>query len=101
MRDDPAGAEAASHRLLLRGGFVRQLSSGHYSILPLGQRVRDRVDRIIREEMDRIGGQHLHLPALHPAEVWKKSGRWEAMGEEMFRLEDRKGMEHCLGMTKR
>ena len=99
LRDDPAGAEAASHRLLLRGGFVRQLSSGHYSILPLGQRVRDRVDRIIREEMDRIGGQHLHLPALHPAEVWKKSGRWDAMGEEMFRLEDRKGMEHCLGMT--
>ena len=99
LREDPAHAEAASHRLLLRGGFVRQLSAGHYSILPLGQRVRHKVDRIIREEMDAIGGQHLHLPALHTAEVWKKSGRWEAMGEEMFRLEDRKGIDHCLGMT--
>ena len=68
-------------------------------MLPLGQRVRDNVDRIIREEMDAIGGQHLHLPALHPAEVWRQSGRWEAMGEEMFRLEDRKGVDHCLGMT--
>ncbi len=99
LRDDPAHAEAASHRLLLRGGFVRQLAAGHYSILPLGQRVRAKVDRIIREEMDAIGGQHLHLPALHPAEVWRKSGRWEAMGEEMFRLQDRKGIDHCLGMT--
>jgi prolyl-tRNA synthetase len=99
LREDPAHAEAASHRLLLRGGFVRQLSAGHYSMLPLGQRVRHKVDRIIREEMDAIGGQRLHLPALHPSEIWKKSGRWEAMGEEMFRLEDRKGVAHCLGMT--
>ena len=99
LREDPAHAEAASHRLLLRGGFVRQLSAGHYSMLPLGQRVRHKVDRIIREEMDAIGGQHFHLPALHSAEIWKKSGRWEAMGEEMFRLEDRKGIDHCLGMT--
>lgn len=99
LREDPAHAEAASHRLLLRGGFVRQLSAGHYSMLPLGQRVRHKIDRIIREEMDAIGGQHLHLPALHTAEIWKKSGRWEAMGEEMFRLEDRKGIDHCLGMT--
>lgn len=99
LREDPANAEAASHRLLLRGGFIRQLAAGHYSILPLGQRVREKVDRIISQEMNRIGGQHLHLPALHPAEVWKKSGRWEAMGEEMFRLQDRKGMDQCLGMT--
>ncbi|MDE0232128.1 MAG: proline--tRNA ligase [bacterium] len=99
LRDDPAHAEAASHRLLLRGGFIRQLAAGHYSMLPLGQRVRAKVDRIIREEMDAIGGQQVHLPALHPAEVWRLSGRWEAMGEEMFRLEDRKGVEHCLGMT--
>ena len=99
LREDPAHAEAASHRLLLRGGFVRQLAAGHYSILPLGQRVRAKIDRIIREEMDAIGGQQLHLPALHPAEVWKKSGRWEAMGDEMFRLQDRKGMDQCLGMT--
>lgn len=99
LREDPAHAEAASHRLLLRGGFIRQLAAGHYSMLPLGQRVRDKVDRIIRQEMDAIGGQHLHLPALHPAEVWKKSGRWEAMGDEMFRLQDRKKIDHCLGMT--
>ena len=99
LRDDPAHAEAASHRLLLRGGFIRQLAAGHYSMLPLGQRVRAKVDRIIREEMDAIGGQQVHLPALHPADVWRQSGRWEAMGDEMFRLQDRKGVDHCLGMT--
>ena len=99
LRDDPAHAEAASHRLLLRGGFIRQLSAGHYSMLPLGQRVRAKVDRIIREEMDAIGGQQVHLPALHPADVWRQSGRWKAMGDEMFRLQDRKGVDHCLGMT--
>lgn len=99
LRDDPAEAEAVSHRLLVRAGFVRQLSSGHYSMLPLGQRVRAKVDRIIREEMDSIGGQQFHLPALHPAELWKRSGRWEAMGDEMFRLIDRKGTDNCLGMT--
>ncbi len=99
LREDPAEAEAVSHRLLVRAGFVRQLSSGHYSMLPLGQRVREKVDRIIRQEMDAIGGQQFHLPALHPADVWKRSGRWDAMGEEMFRLVDRKGTENCLGMT--
>ena len=99
LREDPAHAEAVSHRLLLRGGFIRQLAAGHYSMLPLGQRVRAKVERIIREEMDAIGGQQVHLPALHPADVWRRSGRWEVMGEEMFRLQDRKGMEHCLGMT--
>ncbi len=99
LRDDPANAEAASHRLLLRAGFVRQLSAGHYSILPLGQRVRLKIDRIIRDEIDGIGGQQFHLPAMHPAELWKKSGRWEIMGDEMFRLTDRKGSENALGMT--
>jgi prolyl-tRNA synthetase len=99
LRDDPAEAEAASHKLLVRGGFIRQLSSGHYSMLPIGQRVRVNIDRVIREEMDAIGGQQFHLPALHPAEIWKKSGRWESMGEEMFRLVDRKGADNALGMT--
>ena len=99
LRDDPAEAEAVSHRLLVRGGFIRQLSSGHYSMLPMGQRVRANVDRVIREEMNAIGGQQFHLPALHPAEIWKKSGRWELMGDEMFRLVDRKGAENALGMT--
>lgn len=99
LRDDPADAEAVSHRLLVRGGFIRRLSAGHYSMLPLGARVRSKIDRIIREEMDRIGGQQFHLPALHPAEIWKRSGRWEVMGEEMFRLKDRKQADNCLGMT--
>ncbi|MDX1447588.1 MAG: proline--tRNA ligase [Acidimicrobiia bacterium] len=99
LRDDPAEAEAVSHKLLVRGGFIRQLSSGHYSMLPMGQKVRMNIDRVIREEMDAIGGQQFHLPALHPAEIWKKSGRWESMGEEMFRLVDRKGADNALGMT--
>ncbi len=99
LRDDPADAEAVSHRLLLRGGFVRQLGAGIYSILPLGQRVLDKITRIIREEMARIGAQEFHLPALHPAELWKESGRWDAIGDEMFRLTDRKQADYCLGMT--
>ena len=99
LRDDPAEAEAVSHKLLVRAGFVRQLSAGHYSILPLGQRVRAKIDRIIREEMDRIGGQQLHLPALHPGEIWKKSGRWELIGEEMFKFKDRKQSDNALGFT--
>jgi len=99
LRDDPAEAEAVSHRLLVRAGFIRQLSAGHYSMLPLGQRVRAKIDRIIREEMDRIGGQQLHLPALHPGEIWKKSGRWDLMGEELFRFKDRKQADNALGMT--
>ena len=99
LRDDPANAEAASHRLLLRAGFVRQLSAGHYSILPLGQRVRASIDGIIRDEINRIGGQQFHLPAMHPADIWKKSGRWDIMGDEMFRLVDRKGADNALGMT--
>lgn len=99
LRDDPADAEAVSHKLLVRGGFVRQLSAGHYSMLPLGQRVRGKVERIIADEMDAIGGQRFHLPALHPAELWRRSGRWEVMGEEMFRLVDRRGADNALGMT--
>lgn len=99
LRDDPADAEAVSHRLLLRGGFIRQLSAGHYSLLPLGRRVYDKIFAIIKQEMDAIGGQQFHLPALHPAEIWRRSGRWEMMGEEMFRLVDRKGADNALGMT--
>ena len=99
LRDDPAEAEAVSHKLLVRGGFIRQLSAGHYSMLPLGQRVRAKIDRIIREEMDGIGGQQFHLPAIHPAELWKKSGRWDLMGDELFRLKDRKGADLALGFT--
>ncbi|HEX7317854.1 MAG TPA: proline--tRNA ligase [Pyrinomonadaceae bacterium] len=99
LREDPADAEVVSHRLLLRAGFIRQLGAGIYSFLPLGWRVAMRAEKILREEMDRIGGQEFFLPALHPAEVWKESGRWEVMGDTMFRLKDRRGSDMCLGMT--
>jgi prolyl-tRNA synthetase len=83
----------------VRAGFIRQLGAGIYDHLPLARRTLARVERIVREEMDAIGGQEFHLPALHPAEVWKESGRWEVMGDNMFRLKDRKGADYCLGMT--
>jgi prolyl-tRNA synthetase len=99
LRDDPADAGAPSHRLLLRAGYIRQLMAGHYSLLPLGQRTRLKVIAIIREEMNRIGAQEILMPVMHPAEVWQRSGRWEIMGDEMFRLRDRRGAELALGMT--
>src|SRR5712691_3331858 len=99
LREDPADAEVVSHRLLLRAGVVRQLSAGIYSYLPLGQRIALKVMQILREEMNRIGGQEFYLPALHPAELWQESGRWSAIGDDMFRLKDRKGADMCLGMT--
>jgi prolyl-tRNA synthetase len=99
LREDPAEADAASHRLLLRAGYIRQLMAGHYSLLPLAVRVRMKVIEIVRQEMNRIGAQEFVLPAMHPAEVWQRSGRWEVMGDEMFRLRDRKGSDLALGMT--
>jgi prolyl-tRNA synthetase len=99
LREDPADAEVASHKLLLRAGLIRQLSAGLYSFLPLGQRIATKVMQILREEMNHIGGQEFFLPALHPAEVWQESGRWDVIGDEMFRLRDRKGGQMCLGMT--
>ena len=99
LREDPADAGAPSHRLLLRAGYVRQLMAGHYNLLPLAVRVRAKVIEIIRQEMNRIGAQEVLLPTMHPAEIWRRSGRWEVMGEEMFRLADRKGAELALGMT--
>ncbi len=99
LRDDPADAGAPSHRLLLRAGYIRQLMAGHYSLLPLGQRVRLKVIDVIREEMNRIGAQEIVMPVMHPAELWQRSGRYELMGDEMFRLRDRKGAEQVLGMT--
>src|SRR6516164_6332702 len=99
LRDDPADAGAPSHRLLLRAGYIRQLMAGHYSLLPLGQRVRLKVIGIIREEMNAIGAQEILMPVMHPAEPWQNSGRWELMGEEMFRLKDRRGADLALGMT--
>jgi len=99
LRDAPAEADAVSHRLLVRGGFMRQLQSGHYSMLPLGWRVHQKVAEVIRQEMDGIGAQEFLLPAMHPASLWQASGRWESMGDEMFRLTDRKGADLALGMT--
>jgi prolyl-tRNA synthetase len=99
LRDDPADAEAESHKLLVRAGYVRQLMSGVYSLLPLGFRVCQKITAIVRREMDGIGAQEFRLPALHPAELWQRSGRWEVMGDEMFRLRDRRGSDVALGMT--
>lgn len=99
LREDPADAEVVSHKLLLRAGLVRQLAAGLYSILPLGQRVALKIIEILREEMNSIGAQEFYLPALNPREIWDESGRWEAMGDNMFRLKDRKGADLCLGMT--
>src|SRR5499433_1234899 len=99
LREDPADAEALSHKLMLRAGLVRQLAAGIYVWLPLGQRVLDRVNAIIREEMNAIGGQEMTMPVLHPAEIWRDSGRWDAIGPEMFRLQDRNARDMCLAMT--
>jgi prolyl-tRNA synthetase len=98
-REAPADAQFVSHKLLLRAGLARQLASGIFSMLPLGERVRRRIAEIVRDEMEAIGGQQFHLPALHPADVWQESGRWDVMGENMFRLRDRHGAALGLGMT--
>ncbi len=98
LREAPSDAEVASHKFLLRAGYVRQLGAGLYSYLFLGQRSINKIVAIVREEMDRIGQEFL-LPGLLTADLWRESGRWTAMGQNMFRLEDRKGAELCLGMT--
>ena len=99
LRDAPADAEAPSHKLLVRAGFIRQLHSGHYTLLPLAFKVRKKIIQIIEEEMDAIGGQEVQMPTLQPSSVWKESGRWDSMGDIMFRLEDRHGGEAALGVT--
>jgi prolyl-tRNA synthetase len=99
LRETPAEAEVISHQLLLRAGYIRQLSAGIYNYLPLAQRALLKIQQIVREEMNAIGGQEFLLPALNPAEVWQESGRWEVMGDNMFRLKDRFGRDLCLGMT--
>ncbi|HUK66055.1 MAG TPA: proline--tRNA ligase [Anaeromyxobacteraceae bacterium] len=99
LKEPPADAQVASHRLLVRAGFIRQLGAGIYDYLPLAKRSLTKIEAIVREEMDAIGGQEFYLPALNPAEIWKESGRWEVMGDNMFRLKDRKGADYCLGMT--
>ena len=98
LREAPADAEVASHKFLVRAGYIRQLAAGLYSYLFLGNRSFNKIMGIVREEMDKIG-QEFYLPALHPRELWEASGRWELMGDNLFRLKDRKGADLCLGMT--
>lgn len=99
LRDDPADAESANHRLLVRGGFVRRLMAGSWSLLPLGKRVADKVERIIREEMDAIGGQEMLLPVVHPADPWKRSGRWDDVEGIVVKFQDRKESDMLLAIT--
>jgi len=99
LREEPAEAEVVSHRLLLRAGYIRQLAAGVYSYLFLAQRSLNKIVAIVRQEMDAIGAQEFLLPALHPAELWQETGRWELMEHDLFRLQDRNGRDMCLGMT--
>jgi len=99
LRDDPADAEMPSHRLLVRAGYVRQLGAGIYSLLPLGFRVNKRVEQVIREELDAIGCQEMEMPVVHPAEIWKQSGRYFKIGPELVRFKDRAERDMVLAMT--
>ncbi len=99
VKEDPAGAEAISHKLMVRAGLVRQLAAGIYVYLPAGWRVMQKIAAIIREEMNAIGCQEILMPVLNPAEIWQQSGRWDAIGDELFRLKDRRGTSMALAMT--
>jgi len=100
LRDDPAEADIASHRLLLRAAFIRQLAAGVYTTLPLGLRTIRRIERVVRDEMDASGAQEIRMPIVLPAEPWKATGRWDLYGDLMFRLQDRHGREMLLGPTQ-
>src|SRR3990172_10925410 len=99
LREPPADAEVISHRLMLRAGMVRQLAAGIYTWLPLGLRVLQKVEAIVREEMNRAGAQEVLMPAIQPAELWRESGRWEKYGPELLRINDRHDREFCFGPT--
>jgi len=99
LKEDPVEAEVASHRLLLRAGFMRKAAAGIYTFLPLGYRSVRKVEQIVREEMDAIGSQEMLMPIVQPAELWEQSGRWDVYGPELARLKDRQGREFCLGPT--
>ncbi|MDZ4064362.1 MAG: proline--tRNA ligase, partial [Coriobacteriia bacterium] len=99
LKEVPAEAEVASHRLLLRAGMLRKVAAGIYTFLPLGWRALHKVEQIVREEMDAIGSQEMMMPAVQPAELWHESGRWTDYGPELMRLTDRHGREFCLGPT--
>lgn len=99
LREIPAEAEVISHQLLLKAGFIRKAAAGVYNLLPLAWRVVKKIEQIIRDEMDRQGGQELMMPIVQPAELWRESGRWDVYGPELFRLKDRHGRDFCLGPT--
>lgn len=99
MRETPSDVTAVCQALALRAGYVRQLAAGLYIFLPLGWRVLNRINRVLKSEMEKIGAQEISMPILHPAEIWQQTGRWQTIGDEMFRLKDRGGRDMCLGMT--
>jgi prolyl-tRNA synthetase len=99
LREDPSEAEVISHKLMLRGGFIRKLAAGVYTFLPLGFKVLNKVINIIRDEMNNAGAQEVLMPTLLPAELWRETGRWEVYGKELFRIKDRHDREFCLGPT--
>jgi prolyl-tRNA synthetase len=99
LRQNPADTDVAGHQLLVRGGFIQPLAAGIYSFLPLGERVRHRVEQILREEMDSVDGQEVSLPVVHPAELWQETGRWYDIGPEMVRFKDRGERDMVLAMT--
>lgn len=99
MRETPSGVNAMSHILMFKAGYVRQLAAGLFIFLPLGWRVLNKINTILKEEMEKIGAQEISMPILHPAEIWQQTGRWYSIKEEMFRLKDRTGRDMCLGMT--
>ena len=99
LRETPSEAELPSHQLLLRAGMIKSLVSGVYTFLPVGYRVIRKIENIVREEMNKIDSQEVHMSAIQPSELWKESGRWDVFGPEMFRLHDRHGREFCLGPT--
>ena len=99
LREEQSEAELISHQLMLRAGLVRQVAAGIFSYLPIGLRIKHRIERIIREEMEAITGQEVSLPVVQPAELWQQSGRWQQIGSDMARLKDRHNRDLCLGMT--
>ena len=99
LKESPADAEVISHKLMVRAGMIRQVASGIYSILPLGLRVLRKVEQIIREEINQVGGQEVFLPSIQPAELWIESKRWDFYGKELLRFKDRHNREFCYGPT--
>src|SRR3954465_13850354 len=101
LKEAPAEAQVVSHILLVRGGFIRKLAAGIYSLLPLGTRVVAKIERIIREELNRSGAEEVLLPMVHPAELWQESGRWQKYGPELLRIKDRKQTDFAISPTGR